>query len=112
MAKYKALKFNIVLPLENGNKLFYNTVTTAMMELEPKFFDLYFSSGSFEAEINDEISTLLKQGFLKLYDEDEDYYQELQRKGAICSSLGGIRGLTISPTNRCNACCFYCYKTI
>lgn len=107
--KYKRSKFNVVIPVEE-KYIIYNTATTAMLELEPDCYEKYFSKKSFEMDLNSDIEMLLNQGFIKTQDDDEDYYQELCRKNAICSSFYGITGITISPTNRCNARCYYCYE--
>jgi len=106
---YKQSKFNIVVKYTDNVYILYNTATTSMIELDNEHYE-YLASNSLSKLSEDELALMREQGFLKPVEEDENYFQSLLRKSAVCEKMDGIVSLTISPTTECNARCYYCYE--
>jgi len=105
---YKQSKYNVIVPHSNIYIL-YNTATSAILELNEEYYTNLISN-NWQRFSQDEILLLRDQGFIKFLEEDENFYQSLLRKSAICKKINGITAITILPTTECNARCAYCYE--
>ena len=104
----KASKYNI--GQEYRDKiLLYNTLSTAMIEIEPEIYSAIFKKKQF-ATFSNESEILKNLGFL--VDDNDDERDELRkiRQTVIDNNNDKIANVIIAPTLECNAHCFYCFE--
>lgn len=102
----KESKFNIFQEIKNKKILAYNTLTTALVVLEPCVYKNIFENHDYSQR--DSIQ-LLEMGFLIDDTFDEHQYLKSLRE-TVAKSDNKISNLTIATTMDCNARCYYCFE--
>lgn len=104
--KYKHSKYNIVYKKTCNFYILYNTLYSTLAYLNSREYDVYNNITYSETEI---INFFVKNGLLVDINIDEqiNYVNESKK---ICSAKRKTFSVTILPTTKCNAKCFYCYE--
>jgi len=97
--------YNISISVDDKNVLLYNTLTTSLVILDSKIYNMIFQ---FKDYSNGYCDTLFEMGFFVSDDFDEWKYLENLRKSVI-EAKNKISNIIIAPTLRCNANCYYCF---
>lgn len=107
LEKVKVSEFNYCLKVEN-EYIIYNTLYGGIMTLTDQEYQSFFSldASAFGAEQ----SCLFEQGFWVSEDTNErESYEKFAKHFAHLLNKD-MMGLTILPTLKCNARCFYCFE--
>lgn len=104
---YKASEFNYILPVDDQT-LIYNTLYGSVIVMEPDEFSMY---EALDGRRNRELQrVLLSQGlWLRKEIKERKLYLDIARQMKEYLAKGSI-GLTVLPTMKCNARCFYCFE--
>ncbi len=107
----KPSKYSFFYPVDNGQVLAYNAVTTGLAVMPEEEYARYLriAEGEEEADpASDLVRNLCRGGFLLEDGTDEE--AELKVESLMGRFGGGQLYLTIAPTLACNFACPYCYE--
>ena len=105
----KLSKYNVEKKEKDGSYLIYNTITSAILELDCNYANSYFKiEDDKECDKSDLKMALIEGGML--IEDERDEYEELVIKNRIERFSESTLTLTIAPTLACNFCCPYCYE--
>lgn len=102
----KESKFNVFQEIKNKKILAYNTLTTALVVLEPCVYKSIFENRNY---LHKDAIELLKQGFL-IDDEFDEYKYLKSLREIVAKSNNKISNLIVATTMDCNARCYYCFE--
>lgn len=104
---YKASEFNYILPVDDQT-LIYNTLYGSVVVMGPDEFSVYEArDGRGKEELQ---RVFLSQGlWLRKEMKERVPYLNIAKQIKEYQAKGSI-GLTVLPTMKCNARCFYCFE--
>lgn len=105
----KLSKYNILKCEDNGELLIYNTITSAILNLEKNYAESYQRITETGVCDREDLQGALIEGGM-LVDEEKDEMKDLLVKHAMERFSDSALTLTIAPTLACNFCCPYCYE--
>lgn len=101
-------KYNYDIDFEYNSKHYiYNTITSALAELDSKTFDEYSSVKKGLCLDNDIQRSFSENGFLLGQEIEKDI---LQDRKSLSYDLSSTLNITIAPTLNCNLNCIYCFQ--
>lgn len=93
---------------EDKSCLIYNTVTSAILELDTDYEKTYYEMKEGKKCSKPDLESALLEGGM-LVEDDKDEFAELLTRNKIERFADSNLTLTIAPTMACNFCCPYCY---
>lgn len=105
----KLSKYNIQKIEENGGCLIYNSITSAILELDKNYTKYYDQIEKDNLCPPTDLENALLEGGM-LIEDDKDEFTELILRNKIQRFSDSTLTLTIAPTLACNFCCPYCYE--
>jgi uncharacterized protein len=104
-------RFNVVLPLKDGRRLAYNTLSTAFAVWSPQEASVYERAAAGVCTTGDaEVGDFLAGGYVVPQDMNE--LDEYARKYYAVRFDSGSMTVTIAPTTSCNFACDYCFQGV
>lgn len=94
---------------EDKSCLIYNTVTSAILELDTDYEKSYYEMKEGKKCSKPDLESALLEGGM-LVEDDKDEFAELLIRNKIERFADSNLTLTIAPTMACNFCCPYCYE--
>ena len=94
---------------EDKSCLIYNTVTSAILELDTDYEKSYYEMKEGKKCSKPDLESALLEGGM-LVEDDKDEFAELLIRKKIETFADSNLTLTIAPTMACNFCCPYCYE--
>lgn len=94
---------------EDKSCLIYNTVTSAILELDTDYEKTYYEMKEGKKCSKPDLESALLEGGM-LVEDDKDEFAELLIRNKIERFADSNLTLTIAPTMACNFCCPYCYE--
>ena len=94
---------------EDKRCLIYNTVTSAILELDTDYEKSYYEMKEGKKCSKPDLESALLEGGM-LVEDDKDEFAELLIRNKIERFADSNLTLTIAPTMACNFCCPYCYE--
>lgn len=107
----KASRYSFFYPIENGQYLAYNAVTTGLAVMAGEEYARYLRIVEEQKEpdrASDLVQSLIRGAFL--LEDAEDEVAELKAESHMGRFSGGQLYLTVAPTLACNFACPYCYE--
>ena len=92
---------------EDKSCLIYNTVTSAILELDTDYEKSYYEMKEGKKCSKPDLESALLEGGM-LVEDDKDEFAELLIRNKIERFADSNLTLTIAPTMACNFCCPYC----
>jgi len=104
---YRLSNFNIEVNLNNNETLLYNTLTTSLISIDKK--QLAEIKSSYANEKDEHFGHLLEMGFITSEADNESDCLHNVRNSFI-QNADSMESITIAPSTRCNARCYYCFE--
>lgn len=106
-ATYEISKYIISQPLDQHSMLVYSTLTSSLVVMENDLYAAYFENSIFEDLSM--CSHLEEMGFLEDPSKPSQLSQLMDIRKSVVET-DGITSITIAPTMKCNAECYYCFE--
>jgi len=109
----KASKYNIILTMDDGTKIAFNSMTCALAEINEDFIEIIEKIDSLQYEKLDAKQKLLVDKMLEgnyIVHDNIDELKLIKYKHLSGKFNNESLGLTIAPTLSCNFECPYCYE--